>query len=185
MLKHAPGENGEAVSFARVIELLRAEQDGFRRYLVELFRSSPFSCFRFECPPVTIATRRRAFEFVLVDSPEIDSPPDPRDFQSHFDRSHDDVLAFDNLGGDATLIVPHPRPASPGYAHLADFTRQAPAAQQLALWRLVGDTLHRLLGDSPLWLNTAGGGVPWLHVRLDTRPKYYVFDEYRKQARVE
>ncbi|MGI9175867.1 MAG: DUF6940 family protein [Rhodothermales bacterium] len=24
-----------------------------------------------------------------------------------------------------------------------------------------------------MWLSTAGGGVSWLHVRLDSRPKYY------------
>jgi hypothetical protein len=24
--------------------------------------------------------------------------------------------------------------------------------------------------------------VPWLHVRLDSRPKYYVFDPYRRRA---
>ena len=29
------------------------------------------------------------------------------------------------------------------------------------------------LGSQPLWLSTAGGGVDWLHMRLDKRPKYY------------
>lgn len=36
---------------------------------------------------------------------------------------------------------------------------------------------------SPFWLSTAGMGVSWLHVRLDERPKYYRFQEYRSAAR--
>jgi hypothetical protein len=36
------------------------------------------------------------------------------------------------------------------------------------------------LSARPVWLSTAGAGVAWLHVRLDDRPKYYGFDEYRE-----
>jgi hypothetical protein len=35
------------------------------------------------------------------------------------------------------------------------------------------------LGAKPVWLSTAGGGVSWLHVRLDDQPKYYGFEPYR------
>ena len=35
------------------------------------------------------------------------------------------------------------------------------------------------IGIQPIWLSTAGMGVPWLHVRLDSRPKYYAFGPYR------
>ena len=118
-----------------------------------------------------------------MDSPEIDLEPDARDFQEHFDDCPDDVLVFPNLGGDATMIVPRPREGVPGYPHIAGFVRHAPMAQQLRLWKTVGETLHGLLGDAPLWLSTAGGGVPWLHLRIDSRPKYYVFDEYRVPTR--
>ncbi len=34
------------------------------------------------------------------------------------------------------------------------------------------------------WLNTEGGGVAWLHVRIDQRPKYYHYAPYKtKQNR--
>jgi len=32
---------------------------------------------------------------------------------------------------------------------------------------------------NPRWLSTSGLGVSYLHVRIDKRPKYYSFDEYR------
>ncbi len=36
------------------------------------------------------------------------------------------------------------------------------------------------IGAMPVWLSTAGAGVSWLHVRLDTRPKYYHHGPYRQ-----
>jgi hypothetical protein len=29
------------------------------------------------------------------------------------------------------------------------------------------------------WVSTSGLGVPWVHVRLDERPKYFQFGPYR------
>jgi hypothetical protein len=36
------------------------------------------------------------------------------------------------------------------------------------------------LGVRPVWLSTAGAGVPWLHLRLDDRPRYYGFAPFRR-----
>ena len=43
--------------------------------------------------------------------------------------------------------------------------------------------LLQRLGARPVWLSTAGGGVDWLHVRLDDRPKYYRHREWRQRPR--
>jgi hypothetical protein len=53
------------------------------------------------------------------------------------------------------------------------FHRSAPHSQQHAFWIAVVQAVQARLGSQPLWLNTAGGGVDWLHMRLDGRPKYY------------
>ena len=37
-------------------------------------------------------------------------------------------------------------------------------------------------GDAPTWVSTAGGGVAWLHVRLDSAPKYYTHRPYTRFA---
>lgn len=182
VLKYALEEDGNVTSYARVLDLWRENDEAFGRFFTDLLASCPFSSLRFETPPVTLHGVGDPFEFVLVDSPEIDLPPDPGAFQSQFTAREDDILVFRNLGGDAELIVPRPAPDAPGYAHLSDFLRHATFTRQLALWRVVGETVGRSMTDAPLWLNTAGGGVPWLHVRLDSRPKYYVFDAYRHGA---
>ena len=36
-----------------------------------------------------------------------------------------------------------------------------------------------LIGDEVKWLSTAGMGVYWLHVRVDSRPKYYRYQGYK------
>ena len=102
-------------------------------------------------------------------------------FRDHFtdDDENQGVVTFDNLGGDAKLIVPSPRTDADVYGHLAAFVRHAPEMQIDALWRVAGETLRKSVGDRPVWFSTAGGGVAWLHVRIDDRPKYYGFADYR------
>ena len=39
-------------------------------------------------------------------------------------------------------------------------------------------TAWSLHDGRPLWLNTSGAAVAWLHVRLDSSPKYYRHREY-------
>jgi hypothetical protein len=104
----------------------------------------------------------------------------PNAFREHF-ISGEDVAVFPNLGGDALMIVPAPVGDHEMYAHLGSFVRGAPETQVHALWMAVGKAMLEWVGEQPVWLNTAGGGVPWLHVRLDARPKYYVYGGYRKQ----
>ncbi len=92
-----------------------------------------------------------------------------------------EVLAFPNLGNDAFLVVPCPGTPLSAYAHLGAFVRSAPEEQRDRLWQRVGESLDTHLGTAPIWLNTAGAGVAWLHVRLDSRPKYYCYAPYRNE----
>src|SRR5262245_48694159 len=79
----------------------------FRSMFNALLANAPFSAFRWETPPVAIATLTRPFEFVLLDSPGLARRPDPEAFAEHFSESSQrDVVVFPNLGGDAIMIVP-------------------------------------------------------------------------------
>jgi hypothetical protein len=166
------------VSYSDFLQHLTAARS-FREFFNSTLTAAPFDAFRWETPAVTAATIDRPFEFVMLDSPGLARTPDRNAFAAQFATSNDDALAFPNLGGDATLIVPCPRGLDSQYAHLAAFVRQAPAAQRDALWKLVGETMRSRVGQPPVWLSTAGAGVSWLHVRLDDRPKYYGYAPYR------
>lgn len=116
------------------------------------------------------------------------------------------ACAFPNLGGDAWLVAPRAWPPVPltaataqastdteRYGHLAAFVRGASPVQVAQVWRTAAETLGGQLlwggggrprqpADQPLWFSTAGTGVAWLHFRLDSRPKYYLyrlFKEYK------
>ena len=161
-----------AASVADVLGAWQADAT-FRSSFNSALADSPFTAFRWETPGVTESTVSRPFEFVLLDSPGLAEHPDPSPFREHFAQADDGVVVFSNLGGDATLVVPCPLAEPHAYGHLASFVRLAPEAQQHALWQAVGNAVQKRLGSQPVWLSTAGGGVSWLHVRLDDRPKYY------------
>ena len=93
------------------------------------------------------------------------------------------VVVFDNLGGDARLIAPCPKGTDDMYSHLANFVRKAPREQRAQISREVGDCMSSSLGTVPIWLSTSGLGVKWLHIRLGSRPKYYLFIPYRQAIR--
>jgi hypothetical protein len=166
--------NSTPLTYAEVLALWESSE-AFRTFFIALLASSPFTAFRWETPPLTVYTRHRPFEFVLHDAPRLPKTGDPQAFAEHFNPQclNAGALAFRNLGNDATLIVPTPLAAPSAYPHLAAFLRLAPVSQQHALWQLVAQTVQHHLSVSPLWLSTAGMGVPWLHIRLDSRPKYY------------
>ena len=173
----------KTLTYSEVIAAWKTD-DEFRQFFIDLLTDSPYSAFRWETPPITETTIDRDFEFVLIDTPGFATRiTDTRSFQEHFidsDEEEQGIVTFANLGGDSTLIVPTPRTASDCYGHLAAFLRKAPARQVHALWRTVATTVESKLTDQPLWVSTAGGGVAWLHVRLDKRPKYYAHLPYKK-----
>ncbi|MBX3398349.1 MAG: hypothetical protein KF873_06375 [Gemmataceae bacterium] len=154
--------------------------ESFRRAFNGWLADAPFAAYRWETPGVVAASAARPFEFVLLDDPGLARPPDPDAFAEHFGSAGEPVVSFANLGRDAILVVPRALGDPSAYGHLAAFARHAPAAQRSALWQRVGVALAGRLGAKPVWLSTAGAGVPWLHVRLDDRPKYYGWEGYRK-----
>jgi len=184
-MRYVPQRDGNALPYREAIRLWQ-DDESFRALFISLLTDSPFAGFRWETPPITEARADRPFEFVLLDAPRIERTPDTRAFAEQFQsaRGGERVIAFPNLGNDAVLVVPLPtdQRLAADYVHLAAFVRRAPAEQVHELWRVVGAAMEARLGDKPVWLSTAGMGVAWLHVRLDSRPKYYGFDEYRKNA---
>jgi hypothetical protein len=176
---------GTPLSFAGALEAMRRDE-AFREFLLGELRRAPFPAFFWEAPPITLATVARPFEYVVLAAPALDlAATDGRPFASQITRAGADesVIAFPNLGGDALLIAPRCAGPADWYGHLAAFVRSAPAAQQHDLLTLTASQAQEALSDRPLWISTCGLGVLWLHVRLDSRPKYYSHAPYRRWPR--
>ncbi len=169
----------EMLPFSDALQLWQTN-DEFRAFFVGILAESPFKAYRWETPPLIRGTVGRPFEFVLVDSPGLDRPANDTAFHQYFSPAGHGVVSFESLGRDALMVVPSPRTDSSAYVHLAAFIRNGPTDQVDALWRLVGQYVEQRLDDRPVWLSTAGGGVAWLHVRLDSRPKYYSYSAYTR-----
>lgn len=168
--------DGEALSYAAAIEHLQHEPAFVDRFVHELHRC-PFPAFFFETPPLTTATLGRAFEFVLIDAPSLARvQADSQAFRTKLDP-REQVATFGNLGGDAVLVAPCDHGAD--CAHLASFIRTGERTQVHALWRATAVALAAECGAAPRWLSSSGLGVPWLHLRIDVRPKYYSHGPYR------
>ena len=168
------------LTYGQALELLRS-QPAFREFISGVIKSSDCVALRWETPPITRSTIARAFEFVLVSAPYLDTDPEPTVFAAYFQREPASavVSVVPNLGRTAQLVVPRELVAPRVYAHFLSFLKQAPLPQVHALWQCVAETALLCVSDAPLWISTAGGGVSWLHVRIERTPKYYVYGPYR------
>ena len=171
-------ESNDYLRYSEVINLWQKDYN-FRSFFISLLANVPFSAYGWETPALTNQTLNRIFEFVVLDNPILDKIPNFTAFSNYLTNSPESIITFPNLGNDALLIVPSQQGAKSSYAHLASFIRHAPEFQKHDLWQKVGEMMARKISDAPIWLNTAGAGVPWLHVRLDSRPKYYGYQLYK------
>jgi hypothetical protein len=183
-LPHAMGErftfklNARPATFADVVHGWQTDAS-FRSLFNNVLAGAPFTSFHWETPPVTADTATRPFEFVLLNSLDHAPDPDVDAFADQFPAAVAGVAVFNNFRGDAILVVPSPLADHAAYGHLAAFVRLAPPQQQDKLWQAVGNALSKRISIKPVWLNTAGAEISWLHVRLDDRPKYYGYAPYR------
>ncbi len=132
--------------------------------------------------------------------------PDRLSFEEHFreclsekeqsdNNSTPTCCSFDNLGGDARLVAPMPDPDKSNhskvddtkFSHIAIFMRSAPKHQIQQFWKLGASQYLSVLkekhesgsSNGKTWFSTAGMGVAWLHLRLDSRPKYYSYGPFK------
>ena len=179
MIKIALLVEDRPVSYAEFIDALRSDAE-FRRWFSRCLADVPFASFRWETPALSQGTLNNPFEFVLIDAPLLDNRAvDAQTFAQYF-RTDEPMVLIKSLGGDATLIVPIPLSEHDHYNHLASFLRDAPEHQVDAMWQSVANVIKKCKQNQLLWLNTEGSGVAWLHVRIDTHPKYYSYTPYKQ-----
>jgi len=187
----------EPISVKHWAELLSSskfESDALAGDLTNLIQNLPFQGVFFETQGVTSANAdKKQFQLCLVDGKTLavnaELQASPSSFQEHLQDCKEYGCKFSNLGGTATLITPNHKAKDISepveykhYSHLAAFLRGAPQAQVTALWRMVTAEYNHILQtrapEKPVWLSTAGQGVPWLHFRFDDTPKYYQYGPF-------
>lgn len=175
--------NGKPITWRQVIDLWRNNPEFCRAFSYTLGRSE-HAAFALETTPVSLRTLDKPFQMVLINAPNlVNAKPNKLAFQKQL-KGHQPVVCFANRGGDAILVAPTKWANDSHYTHLASFIRNAPEYQQLLLWSTLGTAIEvRLeeLGRKSLWISTSATGVRWVHMRLDSEPKYYKYTPFRQK----
>ena len=94
-------------------------------------------------------------------------------FSSKFNKNNRYVVSFENISKDAILVCPVPI-QSKNYSSIYNFNKNASDTQKKAFWKKVAQiAIIEQKKHGIVWLSTHGYGVPWLHVRISRKPKYY------------
>ena len=95
-------------------------------------------------------------------------------YQKYIDESKNKyVTSFYNLSGDSKLIIPIPKKGK-YFTTIKDFIDTASLTQQKQFWKYATEEIIDTLNHkSKIYVSTHGLGIPYFHLRLDTRPKYY------------
>lgn len=165
----------------REVHALWTDDASFSHLFSQALTDAPFDAFFWETPPLRLETFDAPFECVVTDAPSLaGQQSNSHAFAAKLANASADAIAFSNLSGDATLVVPVDCDETTDYCHLASFLRTAQSYQMQATWSLVAETVgSRLSRRETVWVSTSGLGVPWLHVRVEASPKYYSHMPYR------
>ncbi len=100
-------------------------------------------------------------------------------YQKYIEQSDNKyVTSFYNLSGDSKLIIPIPKKGKT-FTTIKDFIDTASETHQKHFWKYVAQEIMDMLKkNSKIYVSTHGLGVPYFHLRLDTRPKYYQTKEF-------
>ena len=179
--------NGHAASYGEALALMESSDSFFRDMLTDVLsaQQQEVPAYFWECPPFSVDTLGDVpFEFVIIPANVLlTRSPDKFSFREKFAAGEPGgAVTFPSLGGDALLVAPVPKRGVDDdvYMHLATFVSHANKEQVDRLWLTVAHTIRQLMSTTSdkIWLSTSGAGVQWLHVRLDSRPKYYNWREY-------
>ena len=168
------------LSFEEVFELWRSNSEFIEFYISELMKLN-YEAFYWEHPAIKKEFLGKKYECILQRSKPLEHLSSNESAFKEFIHSTDQVVDFMNLGKNARLVVPTKRTDKEIYNHLGKFIRFAENKQIIEVFKRVGTTVIEEIEKQKLvWLNTAGLGVIWLHIRLDTRPKYYKTKRYKE-----
>lgn len=196
--KKSSSNTKEPLSIRKWAEAIAENSQENARILTDtiLQYGSTYNAFFFETKGCSYnSSKKKQFEFVLMNSPALhqfcqSAGADEYAFAEYLSFDKDDDIkpgaSFTNLGGTSQLVAPTKLPgqSASSYSHLAIFLREAPRNQIFELWKMVCENYLLVLQeekDATYWLSTSGMGVSYLHFRIDDRPKYYTYKEFKQE----
>lgn len=114
------------------------------------------------------------FKQEFIENKFLDTYQNFTDYKTYINKSkNNNVVSFPNLSRDTILVVPMPKRGK-NFSNLKNFIDTASSTQTRQFWKkVVIETRKLLKKHNKVWISTHGLGVPYLHVRISTTPKYY------------
>ena len=173
-------KNDRLISFQEVFKLWENDSE-FIDFYVQSLKDFTFKAFFWEHPGLTKQTLDKPYECVLQKSSRLDSQTLNEEAFADYLDTENAAEDFLNLGKNARLVIPTKQSKAEIYKHFGSFIFNAEALQIQAFFNKVGAVVQQEIENKPMiWLNTSGMGVIWLHVRMDTKPKYYKTKNYKR-----
>lgn len=171
--------NSSRISNREVFETLEKDSQ-FVDLFTENINNLSYEAIYMELPRLDQKSFDEGFEAVLINAPSLARrTQDKVAFSEHYSVSKS-VVNFSNKGGDAELVIPCPISEKKCYTHLMEFIRLAPPLQVQELFKSAAKIIiQRISKGDTIWFSSAGLGVSWLHLRLDSSPKYFKYEDYR------
>lgn len=104
-------------------------------------------------------------------------------FEEHINKVKNEkyAISFYNLNKTTLLIIPLPK-KSKNFMTLKHFIDNASKLQQKKFWMKVSCEVRKMLKNhKKIWVSTHGLGVPYFHLRIDTKPKYYLTKKFKEE----
>ncbi|MEM8524631.1 MAG: hypothetical protein AAGG68_08300 [Bacteroidota bacterium] len=172
-------EQNKPISFRQFIEILKRSST-FRLFFNNLFSQAEFNAFFWEVRPVIKDQLDNDFEFVIIQNTALEHRKSDASNLEDYLVSDELALGYENLRKDTKYIIPTEKAASEIYNHLANFVRNVPEEQINQFWKKVAAEYRKSVSEQPVWLSTHGLEARWLHVRIDSKPRYYSYNDYRQ-----
>ena len=184
----------KALTIEQVVKLLANKEASFVTTFSQSIRETAGLSEVFLCTQkITKETLDTTFGLALTDaSGQIGSTDASwEDFGDKVSKAKPECSAtsFPNLPNadgksDAVLVVPTLCSSvdTKKYGTLCGFLRTAPDAQILELWCRVAKEAKFAINTGKfdqVWIVTDGRSVPWLHVRIDSTPKYVQYRHWK------
>ena len=167
------------LTFNEVFELWQAD-DNFITFYINTLINFDYKAFHWEHPCLEEDLLDKKYECTITKSKRLETASiNEEPFKEHI-YTNESVIDFMNLGKNARLIIPSKKTDKEVYNHLGKFIRTAPKEQIMEVFKRTGKLVTKEIKENgKIWFNTAGLGVIWLHIRLDTKPKYYKTKKYK------
>lgn len=173
-------EEDNLLTFREVFDLWQAST-GFIDFYVDSLIALDYDEFFWEHPAIKEEYLDKPYEFVVQKSISFSRRNVDENAFSDYINTNKQVAVFDNLGKNARLVVPTKQSSKNTYKHMGTFVRNAKKEQIHEQFNQLSQTiLEEVEAGRLIWVSTAGLGVIWLHMRLDSRPKYYRTNSYKK-----